>query len=157
MVLKEGTKAPDFKLLGNDGKEHSLSEHRGKLLVLYFYPKDETPGCIREACGFRDSAAEIRKMGAEVMGISADSADSHQRMSNHYKLNFTLLADTEMKTINDYGVYGRKNIFGKLGLGIIRSTFLIGKDGVIKKVFSPVRVDGHDAEVVEALKQIRNG
>ncbi len=152
MPIAEGTAAPEFKLFGTDGKEHQLSEFKGKYLVLYFYPKDDTPGCTREACNFRDATSEMKKLGAEVVGVSDNTLDSHNKFKSKYKLNFLLLADPERKVLDAYGVYGKKSIFGKLGFGTIRSTFIINKKGKVVKVFSPVKVDGHDDEVLEALK-----
>lgn len=154
MVLEQGIKAPDFKLMGTDNQAHSLSEYKGKRVVLYFYPKDDTPGCTAEACDFRDAMSEIRESGTEVLGVSKDNVMSHVKFTNKYNLNFMLLADMTGKVCEEYGVIGKKNIFGNLSIGIIRSTFLIDKEGKIAKVFSPVKVTGHRQEVIEALKAI---
>lgn len=152
MRLAEGETAPNFKLPGTDGKEHSLSDFKGKYIVLYFYPKDDTPGCTKEACNFRDSIAKIKKLGAEVVGISADSIDSHNKFGKKYDLNFLLLSDPKKRVISAYNAWGKKNIFGNVGLGIIRSTFVIDRHGKVAKVISPVKVEGHDQEIIEFLR-----
>ncbi|MDE1846082.1 MAG: thioredoxin-dependent thiol peroxidase [Candidatus Micrarchaeota archaeon] len=154
MVLSEGTLAPDFKLAGTDNRPHSLKEYRGKKVVLYFYPKDDTPGCTKEACAFRDSLSQIKKTDTEVLGVSRDGVESHEKFASKYNLNFMLLADTEEKVCKAYGVIGKKNLYGVISIGLIRSTFIIDKKGKIAKVFSPVRVDGHKDKVLEALEQI---
>ena len=154
MVLAEGSSAPDFKLMGTDNKPHSLADYRGKKVVLYFYPKDDTPGCTKEACAFRDSLSQIKKADTEVLGVSRDSVDSHEKFTSKYNLNFMLLADTDEKVCKAYGVIGKKNLYGVISIGLIRSTFIIDKKGKIAKVFSPVRVDGHKDRVLEALEQI---
>lgn len=142
-------KAPDFELEGSDGKKHTLDEFRGKYLVLYFYPTDDTPGCTTEACGFRDMTGEMRKLGAEVVGISKDSLESHDKFKNKYKLNFLLLSDPKYKTIKEYEAYGDKGIFG---MGTIRKTYIIDKAGKIVKIYPKVKPDGHSKEVVEFLQ-----
>ncbi|MDE1855664.1 MAG: thioredoxin-dependent thiol peroxidase [Candidatus Micrarchaeota archaeon] len=154
MVLAEGTTAPDFKLMGTDNKAHSLSEFRGKRVVLYFYPKDDTPGCTKEACAFRDAMGEIRETDTEVLGVSKDNVMSHVKFTNKYNLNFMLLADMTGKVHEEYGVVGKKSMWGKSFLGTVRSTFLIDRHGKIAKVFSPVKVEGHREEVMEALKSV---
>jgi len=154
MVLAEGAAAPDFKLMGTDNQAHSLKEFKGKKIVLYFYPKDDTPGCTKEACEFRDALDSIKDLDTEVIGVSKDNVMSHVKFTNKYNLNFLLLADMTGKVCEDYGVLGKKSMFGNSFLGIIRSTFLINKEGKIAKVFSPVKVDGHRKEVVEALKNV---
>lgn len=154
MVLSQGIKAPNFKLMGTDNQAHCLSDYMGKKVVLYFYPKDDTPGCTAEACDFRDAMSQIKQADTEVLGVSKDSVMSHVKFTNKYNLNFLLLADMTGKVCEEYGVIGKKNIFGHISQGIIRSTFLIDKEGKIAKVFSPVKVMGHKNEVIESLKVI---
>ncbi len=149
-MLKEGSKAPEFSLRGSDGKEHRLGEFKGKTVVLYFYPKDDTPGCTIEAKGFNNSLREIRKLGAEVVGISKDGEDSHRRFCGKYSLRFLLLSDPDSKAIKKYGAYGDRGIFG---MGTLRTTFIIGKDGKIARIFQKVRALGHEKEVLDALKK----
>ncbi len=150
-MLRKGEKAPDFELKDQDGKIHRLSDYRGKKLVVYFYPKDSTPGCTKEACSFRDEHSEIRKKGAEVVGISADSEKSHKSFAKKQSLLFTLLSDPGKKTIKEFGAWGKKALYGKLFEGIIRSTFIIDEKGFVQKAFPKVKVDGHVEEVLEAL------
>ena len=149
-MLSEGDMAPDFKLPGSDGKEHSLRELRSKYVVLYFYPKDNTPGCTIEANNFNKRLDEIRKLNAEVIGISKDDYKSHEKFMNKYELKFLLLSDTESKTIKDYGAYGDRGIFG---VGTLRNTYLIGKDGRIIKIFEKVNPKGHADEIISAIKE----
>jgi len=137
-----------------DGKTVSLADFRGKKLVLYFYPKDDTPGCTKEACAFRDAVAQLRKLGAEVAGVSFDSPASHAKFRAKYKLPFALLADEQKKVAEAYGVYVEKIMYGKKRMGIRRSTFVIGPDGRIAAIFPKVKPDEHAAEVIEALKEI---
>ncbi|MDE1804688.1 MAG: thioredoxin-dependent thiol peroxidase [Candidatus Micrarchaeota archaeon] len=154
MVLAEGTSAPDFKLMGTDNGAHSLSDYRGKKVVLYFYPKDDTPGCTKEACSFRDSMESIKSDDTVVLGVSKDTVMSHIKFTNKYNLNFMLLADMTGKVHEEYGVVGKKSMWGKSFLGTVRSTFIIDRKGKIVKVFSPVNVDGHSDEVIEALRNV---
>ncbi|MGA2409699.1 MAG: thioredoxin-dependent thiol peroxidase [Candidatus Binataceae bacterium] len=151
----EGTPAPDFKLVGQDGKSVSLKEltARGNV-VLYFYPKDSTPGCTTEACSFRDNIGGLRELGAEVIGVSADSSASHDKFIAKYELNFPLLSDPDNKTSKAYGVYKKKSLYGREFIGIERTTFIIDRKGVIRKVFPKVKVNGHTEEVVAALKEL---
>jgi peroxiredoxin Q/BCP len=153
-MIKEGRKAPDFRLASSQGGEVSLSDLRGKTVVLYFYPKDDTPGCTREACGFRDAQAAIKKKGAVVLGISGDSVLSHQKFKIKYTLNFPLLADTDRAVAKKYGAFGEKLMYGKKVQGMIRSTFVIDGEGVVRKVFPRVRVDGHPEQVLGALSAL---
>jgi peroxiredoxin Q/BCP len=153
-ALKVGDKAPAFKLEDQDGKTVSLSDLKGKKVVLYFYPKDDTPGCTIEACAFRDDIARYRKAGAEVIGVSFDSPESHTKFREKYDLPFTLLADEEKKLANAYGVYVEKNMYGKKSMGIQRSTFVIDPAGRIAAIFPKVRPEGHSAEVLDALKRL---
>ncbi len=150
-MLKEGDKAPDFRLKADDGREYSLSSFRGKKVVLYFYPKDDTPGCTTEACGFRDSHHSITGKNAVVLGVSRDDVESHRKFKSKYSLNFPLLADTESAASEAYGVLAEKNMYGRKSIGIVRSTFVIGEDGKLLKVISPVKPDGHDREILALL------
>src|SRR5688572_1029334 len=150
-MLKEGDKAPAFKLPSVDGGDLSLKDFAGKTVVLYFYPKDDTPGCTREACAFRDSQAALKKAGAVVLGVSPDSVESHQKFRSKYKLNFPLLADADKTVAKKYGAFGEKVMYGKKVTGMIRSTFVIDGGGVVRKVFPRVKVDGHSDKVLEAV------
>ncbi|MCL5093191.1 MAG: peroxiredoxin [Candidatus Marsarchaeota archaeon] len=149
-MLSEGDMAPGFKLPGSDGKEHSLSELSGKYVILYFYPKDNTPGCTIEANNFNKRLDEIRGLNAEVIGVSKDDYKSHEKFINKYGLKFLLLSDTESKTIKDYGAYGDRGIFG---VGTLRNTYLIGKGGKIIKIFEKVNPKGHADEIISAIKE----
>ena len=150
--LKEGAKAPDFKLKSDDGKTYSLSQFRGNSeVVLYFYPKDDTPGCTKEACSFRDSFPHFTKEGVQILGVSNDDLDSHSKFRKKYNLNFPLLSDPDHVVSEEYGVYKSKNMYGKSFMGIERSTFIIDKDGRIKKIFRRVQVDGHTDEIMKNL------
>jgi peroxiredoxin Q/BCP len=148
---KEGSPAPKFKAETDDGRVVSLADFKGKKLVLYFYPKDDTPGCTKEACAFRDGIDKIRAAGAEVLGVSADAADSHRKFKDKYQLNFTLLADTPKKMVQDYGVWKEKSMYGRTYMGIERTTFLIDEEGKIRKIFPKVNVEVHYDEVLKAL------
>ena len=152
--IEEGDTAPDFTLPADDGREVTLSELRGKPVVLYFYPKDDTPGCTREACAFRDRSADLAARGAVVLGVSPDDTASHGRFRDKYHLNFPLLADTGHQVAEAYGAWREKNMYGKTSLGIQRSTFLIGPDGKVRKAWKKVSVDGHDEEVLAALGRL---
>jgi len=150
-MVKEGKAAPDFTLPSSEGGEVSLRGLRGKPLVLYFYPKDDTPGCTKEACAFRDTQAKIKKTGAVVFGVSPDSLPSHEKFRAKYRLNFPLLSDPDKSVAKKYGAFGEKVLYGKKVIGMIRSTFIIDGDGVVRKVFPRVKVDGHAEQVLEAL------
>jgi len=150
-TLTVGDIAPDFSLVGQDGKKYSLKDFRGKKVVLYFYPKDNTKGCTAEACGFRDNYRAIEKSGAVVLGISADGLLSHQKFSEAYRLNFPILSDETKEVIKQYGVWKKKQRFGKTYMGIVRSTFIIDEQGKISHIFSNVRVEGHVEKVLMAL------
>lgn len=153
--LEADIKAPTFNLPASNGKNVSLEEFKGKKnVVLYFYPKDDTPGCTVEACGFRDRIKDIEKQGAVVLGVSPDYVASHQKFIEKFKLPFLLLSDENKKTCTDYGVWVEKSVYGKKYLGVARSTFIINKEGKIAKVFEKVTPQGHDAEILEALKEI---
>ena len=151
--LEEGMAAPDFTLKDQGGNAVHLADFKGKTVILYFYPKDDTPGCTKESCSFRDHDKQIKDAGAVVLGVSLDDAESHQKFISKYSLNFPLLADEDAKVSRLYGVYKKKSMFAKLFWGIERSTFVIGPDGKLKKVFRKVKVDGHTEEVLEAVKQ----
>jgi peroxiredoxin Q/BCP len=151
--VEAGKKAPDFTLPADDGSKIKLSSLRGNPVVLYFYPRDDTPGCTREACAFRDRKKEMAKLGATVLGVSTDSVESHVKFRDKYNLNFPLLADTQHKVSEKYGAWREKVRFGKKSMGIQRSTFLIDADGKLQKVWKSVKVDGHDDQVIKALKE----
>lgn len=154
-VALEGKKAPNFALADASGKTVALKDLIGSQnVVLYFYPKDMTPGCTIEACSFRDNDARIRAAGAKVVGISADSSASHGKFSAKESLNFPLLSDPENKVTRLYGVYKMKSLYGRKFLGIERTTFVIDKAGVVRKVFPKVKVNGHTDRVLETLKEI---
>ncbi len=150
-MINEGTKAPDFTLPDETGENVSLSSFRGKKVVLYFYPKDNTPGCTKEACSFRDAYGEITAKGAVVIGISADSPDSHGKFKLKFGLPFYLLSDTEKTVIQEYGAWGEKNMYGKTTMGVIRSTFIIDEEGTVARVFRKVKPDEHADEILKYL------
>jgi len=152
MALKEGEKAPDFAVNDAEGNPVSLKDLRGKKFVLYFYPKDDTPGCTKEACSFRDSFARFKRRGIEVFGVSLDSEKSHQKFAAKYNLPFRLLADTDRKLSDSYGTYGEKKFMGRAYMGNNRMTFLIDEKGKIKKIFAKVKPEDHADEVLEAFK-----
>ena len=149
--IEAGSKAPDFTLLTHDGTKLKLSSLKGTPVVLYFYPKDDTPGCTREACGFRDAQAKLAKRKAVVLGVSPDGAASHEKFRTKYKLPFTLLSDPDHAVAEKYGAWREKNMYGKKSMGIARSTFIIDAAGRVAKVFKAVKVDGHADQVLEAL------
>jgi peroxiredoxin Q/BCP len=150
-MLKEGDSAPDFTAKDQNGNEISLAGLRGQRVVLYFYPKDDTPGCTKEACSLRDSFDVFSEKNIKVLGVSNDDEASHQKFISKYGLPFDLLADTDKTLVNDYGVYGEKNNYGKKYMGINRTTFLIDETGRIVKIFKKVKVDEHADEVLEAF------
>ena len=149
--LKEGDAAPDFSAATNGGGRLSLADFKGKNVILYFYPKDDTPGCTKESCGFRDSFAEFQKRGAVVLGVSTDSVASHDKFVEKFKLPFPLLADEDKKIVNAYDVWGDKSFLGRIYQGTRRVTFLISGDGRIKKIWPKVKPNQHAAEVLAAL------
>ena len=152
IMLKEGDKAPTFSLPDDKGNTVTLDDYTGKkTVVLFFFPKADTPGCTREACGFRDLLDEFKKQKAVVFGVSADSVARQAKFREKYSLTMPLLADPERKVLNDYGVYKEKKMYGKSSMGIERTTFVIGTDGKIKRIFPKVKVDGHVEEVLETL------
>ncbi len=150
-MLRVGEKAPDFSLPTGDGKVLSLKDFRGKKVVLYFYPKDDTPGCTREACSFEENLDAVRKKGAVVIGVSADSPDSHQKFAKKYGLSFPLVSDEKKNIVEAYGVWKQKSFMGRKYMGIERTTFVIDKEGKIQNMFEKVRVDGHTDQVLAAL------
>ena len=154
-MVQEGRRAPDFSLPSSEGKDISRQGLRGRTVVLYFYPKDDTPGCTKEACAFRDAQAKIRKAGAVVLGVSPDSLESHEKFRARHKLNFTLLADPDKAVAKRYGAFGEKLLYGKKVTGMIRSTFVIDGEGIVRRVFPRVRVDGHADQVLEAVLALR--
>lgn len=150
-MLRAGDDAPEFSLADGNGKMRTLAEFAGKTMVLYFYPKDDTPGCTAEACGFRDIGAELAKKGAVVLGVSADDSKSHQKFISKYNLNFTLLSDSEHAACEKYGVWQEKKFMGKSYMGIVRSTFVIGKDGKLLAALYGVKPEGHAREILGLL------
>jgi peroxiredoxin Q/BCP len=152
--LEPGTKAPDFTLPAADGTKVTLHELRGKPVVLYFYPHDDTPGCTREACAFRDRRAEVAQLGAAVLGVSPDDVSSHKKFRDKHALDFPILADVDHNVADRYGAWREKVRFGKRAMGIQRSTFLIDAEGIVRKVWKNVQVDGHDEQVLAALRAL---
>lgn len=150
-MLTIGDVAPDFELIDQDGKTHKLSDYLGKKVVLYFYPKDNTPGCTKEACGFRDYFAEYRKNDIVVLGVSKDSEKSHSKFAEKYSLPFTLLSDTETTVAQAYGVWGLKKMMGREYYGMNRVTYVIDEDGKILRVYKKVKPDLHAAEILEDI------
>lgn len=150
-MIKEGTAAPDFTATNTNGDTVRLKDLRGKKVVLYFYPKDDTPGCTKEACSFRDAFSDFTKQGIEVIGVSTDSEASHQKFTAKYKLPFTLLADTDHSIADAYGVYGEKKFMGRTYMGVKRMTFLIDEKGKVKKVFEKVKPEEHAQEVLASF------
>lgn len=151
--IEEGKRAPDFALENQDGKKVTLSEFKGRDVVVYFYPKDDTPGCTKEACGFRDFWRELLKAGVVILGVSPDDGESHREFISKYTLPFTLLSDPDRRMMKEWGAYGEKLMYGKKVVGIIRSSVWIGKDGLVKKHWKKVAdAAKHPAQVLEALK-----
>ncbi len=156
MSIEEGKAAPAFTLEDQDGNRVSLAQFKGKQsVVLYFYPKDDTPGCTKEACGFRDFNKELAELGVAVLGVSADGGASHQRFIGKYRLNFSLLSDPDRKVMTRYGAYGEKTMYGKKTVGVIRSTVLIGKDGKVVKHWAKVAsAEKHPDQVLAAVRTL---
>ncbi|UYN91828.1 MAG: thioredoxin-dependent thiol peroxidase [Anaerolineales bacterium] len=155
MELKIGQKAPDFKLPDENGKLHKLSDYKGKTVVLYFYPADDTPGCTLEACNFRDDYLKYKAAGAVILGVSPDDEQSHEKFKAKFNLPFPLLADVGHKVCEQYGVWAEKTMFGKKYMGVVRSTFLIGPDGKIAEVYSKVSVPKHSEKVLKAVEELQ--
>ncbi|MGI8638945.1 MAG: thioredoxin-dependent thiol peroxidase [Pyrinomonadaceae bacterium] len=153
MMLKESDTAPDFTVKDQNGEEVKLSDFRGKKVVLYFYPKDDTPGCTKEACSLRDGFSTFEEKGIKILGVSMDNEKSHQKFISKYELPFTLLADTDHAIADAYGSYGDKQFMGKTYTGILRKTFLIDEEGKVVKIFDKVKVDEHADEVLEAFDE----
>lgn len=152
--LKEGDVAPSFELRDQSGQTHSLRDYQGKNIVLYFYPKDDTPGCTKEACQFRDDLSQYENLNTVILGVSFDDEASHQKFIEKFQLNFPLLADVDKKAAEAFGVYVEKSMYGRTYMGIERSTFVIDREGRLAKIFRGVKVDGHSAELLEALKKL---
>lgn len=146
--LKEGEKAPDFKSVDQNGKPISLSDYKGKKLVLYFYPKDDTPGCTMQSCNLRDNYAALQKKGYSILGVSVDGEKSHLKFIKKFDLPFPLLADTEKKVVRDYDVWGEKSMYGKTFEGIIRTTFVISEKGIIEKIIKTVDTENHTEQIM---------
>jgi thioredoxin-dependent peroxiredoxin len=153
MIIDAGTQAPDFSLPDETGELRSLSDYRGRPVVLYFYPKDDTPGCTTEACNFRDDYSQYEAADVVILGVSPDSPKSHAKFKEKHKLPFTLLADTDHKVADQYGVWGPKKFMGRSYEGVHRTTYLIDADGDIVRVFENVKPADHSAEILQALKQ----
>ena len=151
-MLEVGMKAPEFTLQDQDGREVSLADFLGKKVVLYFYPKDSTPGCTRQACAFAGSLSEIKAQGAVVLGVSKDSVASHRKFADKYGLPFTLLSDPQLEAIQAYGVWQEKKLYGKVSMGVVRTTFLIDEEGVVAAVMPKVKPDTNAADVLRLLK-----
>ncbi|HIZ31868.1 MAG TPA: thioredoxin-dependent thiol peroxidase [Candidatus Fournierella merdipullorum] len=151
-MLEVGMKAPEFTLQDQDGREVSLADFLGKKVVLYFYPKDSTPGCTRQACAFAGSLSEIKAQGAVVLGVSKDSVASHRKFADKYGLPFTLLSDPQLEAIQAYGVWQEKKLYGKVSMGVVRTTFLIDEEGMVTAVMPKVKPDANAADVLAMLK-----
>jgi peroxiredoxin Q/BCP len=150
-VVEEGSEAPDFELKSDAGETVKLSQFRGRPVVLYFYPRDDTPGCTKEACAFRDSYDEYLARDAVILGVSRDDEESHQKFKQKYDLPFTLLSDPDHEVADSYGVWQEKKLYGRTSMGIVRSTFVIAPDGTIARAMRGIKVPGHSDKVLEAL------
>jgi peroxiredoxin Q/BCP len=153
-VVEEGQPAPDFRLPDQHAEVVTLTQYRGTPVVLYFYPRDDTPGCTKQACAFRDARAAYEQAGAKVLGVSPDTPASHQKFALKYQLAFTLLADPEKSACQSYGVWKEKHLYGKTSMGVERTTFVIDRAGIVRKVFARVKVDGHSERVLAALEDL---
>jgi peroxiredoxin Q/BCP len=149
--LKEGDRAPAFEGRNQEGKTIRLSDLKGKKVVLYFYPKDDTPGCTAEACNLRDNYAELAEKGFEVIGVSPDTEKSHIKFRGKYQIPYNLISDTEKKILKEYGAWGEKNMYGKIAQGVLRTTYVISEEGVIEKVFTKVNTKDHARQILEGL------
>lgn len=150
-MLELGTKAPEFTLFNQDGEEVSLSDFKGKKVVLYFYSKDNTAGCTKQACGFAEIYPNFLEKGAEVIGVSKDSVESHRKFADKYNLKFTLLSDMDKKVIQSYDVWKEKNMYGKKSMGVVRTTYLIDEEGIITKAFTKVNATKNPADMLENI------
>ncbi len=150
-MLEAGTKAPDFTLPDQNGEEHSLSDYKGQKVILYFYPKDMTAGCTKQACAFGELYPQFREKGAVVLGVSKDNVKSHKKFEEKYGLPFTLLSDTELTVIQAYDVWKEKKMYGKVSMGVVRTTYLINEEGVIEKAFGKVKAADNPAQMLEEL------
>ena len=150
-MLEIGTKAPDFSLPDQNGNVHTLEEYRGKKVILYFYPKDNTPGCSKQACGFGELYPQFVEKGAVVLGVSKDSVASHKRFEEKYGLPFTLLSDTELSCIQAYDVWKEKKMYGKVSMGVVRTTYLINENGIIEKAYDKVKAADNPAQMLGEL------
>ena len=153
-MLEAGTKAPDFSLPDQGGVMHSLSRYRGKKVILYFYPRDNTPGCTKQACGFRDLYPQFTEKGAVVLGVSKDSVASHKKFQEKYQLSFPILSDTELQVIQAYDVWKEKKLYGKVSMGVVRTTYLIDENGIISKAFGKVKAAQNPEQMLEELNDI---
>ena len=154
VTLEASDRAPDFTLEDQEGVVHHLSDYRGKTVVLYFYPRDNTPGCTKEACSFRDAELQIRAEGAIILGVSTDTAASHREFREKHSLPFPLLVDEGASVATAYGAWGEKTLYGRKSIGMTRATFIIGPDGTFKKVWKRAKAEGHGEAVVKALRDI---
>ena len=154
IVLEKGQVAPEFDGVNQNGEIVKLSDYRGRKVVLYFYPKDNTPGCIAEACNLNDNYDELGKMGLDVIGVSADSIESHKKFADKFNLTFNLISDPEKVIINKYGVWGEKNLYGKKSMGLKRTTFVINQYGVIEHVFKQVKTKAHTEQILKKINLI---
>ena len=150
-MIEIGTKAPDFQLQDQDGKTHRLSDYLGKKVILYFYPKDNTPGCTKQACGFSERGPQFREKGAVVLGISKDSVASHKKFQQNYSLGFTILSDPELNVIKAYGVWKEKKNYGKVSMGVVRTTYLIDENGVVIKAMGSVKAADNPQQMLDLL------
>ena len=150
-MLEIGTKAPDFELQDQNGKAHRLSDYLGKKVILYFYPKDNTSGCTKQACGFSERNPQFREKGAVILGVSKDSVASHKKFEQNYNLSFTLLSDPELKVIKAYGVWQEKKLYGKTSMGIVRSTYLIDENGVVAKAMGGVKAADNPEQMLSLV------
>lgn len=152
-MLEKGQKAPDFALPDQNGNVHKLSDYQGQKVILYFYPKDNTPGCTKQACNFGSLMPQFKEKNAVVLGVSKDSVSSHKKFEEKYGLPFTLLSDPELECIKDYDVWQKKNNYGKISMGVVRTTYLIDEQGVIEKVFAKVNAEKNPEQMLDALNE----
>ncbi len=155
VTLEAGDQAPAFTVRDQDGREHDLKDYRGQTVVLYFYPKDETPGCTKQACSFRDHFAEIAAEGATILGVSTDSADSHRAFRANHELPFPLLVDEDKRLSTAYGTWGEKVLYGRKSIGMTRATFIVGPDGKLLRVWKRATAAEHGAKVLDALRTLK--